>query len=150
MRENLSVVQLCTNPSDFVVKWLLEDPLMYDRIIWSRFCTNPNQHAVEHIYNISLLNPNDKRIDWAHLCMNRNKLVFRILRNNQSKIWWELFLKNPICFEYNYEMMQQRASIFRDELISVVFSPEKVMRMIHLSRENADLDDFEIVSNLDF
>jgi hypothetical protein len=150
MRENVSVVQLCTNPSDFVVNWLLEDPLMYERIIWSRFCTNPNDHAVEHIYNISLLNPTDKRIEWAHLCLNQNKLVFRILRNNPSKIWWEIFLKNPICLEYNYEMMRRRASIFRDELLSVVFSPEKVMRMIHLSRENADLDDFEIVSNLDF
>jgi hypothetical protein len=58
--------------------------------------------------------------------------------------------KNPICFEYNYKMMQQRASIFKDELLSVVFSPEKVMRRIHLSRENTDLDDFEIMSTLDF
>jgi len=145
----ISISGLCTNTSDFVVKWLLEDPDMYSQIIWSLFCTNENNYAVEHIYNISLLNPRDKRIEWGFLCTNRNKMVFRILRNNQSKIHWEIFLNNPICFEYNYEMMEKRVSIFKEELIGAVFSPERIMHLISVSRENEE-DDFEIISKLDF
>jgi hypothetical protein len=144
----LCITALSGNTSDFVVNWLLSTK-MYDQIFWPSFCTNPNKYAVEHIFHLSMTNPNDKRIDWGNLCRNPSKSVFEILRNNQNKIDWKIFLKNPICFSYNYEMIEKRVSVFKEELTSIALSPEKVMHAISTARED-DEDDFEVISRLDF
>ena len=149
MKRKLSISELCSNTSDFVVKWLLEDNELYNSIIWSRFCSNPNDLAVEHIYSLSLVNPNDRRIDWGNLCRNTNRLVFQILRNNKHKINWPIFLQNPICFEYDYEKMKCRAEIFKEELLNLALSPERVMAAIKSAREENE-DDFEVISRIDF
>jgi len=147
IKERLNIKRLCGNASDDAVKLLLSE--MYSFIDWETFCMNPNNYAVEHIYGMSMVNPNDKRIRWDYLCMNKNKHIIPILRNNQNKINWEIFIKNEVCFAYNYEMIELRASIFKEELIGAVFSPERIMKKISDSRVN-DESDFEIINKIDF
>lgn len=146
MKHKLSIIYLCKNTSDNVVNFLLNDPEMYSMIDWALFCSNSNEYAVEHIYKLSLAN--DRRICWDYLCANENKNVFRILRNNQDRIVWHIFIKNPICFEYDYEKMRLRMT-FKEELDKVIYSPEKIMHLISVCR-TSDESDFEVISKIDF
>lgn len=145
-KENLSEYRLSKNPSDTAVLHLI-NPARYCKIQWILFCQNPNDHAVDHIISIISENRNDKRIIWATLCENENPRVLDILRNNKDKIVWASFLKNPICFSYNYAMMQVRCLPIKEEIDALFMRPENVMALIEQERLG-DENDFEVMTRL--
>ena len=146
-KENLSVHRVAKNPSDIAVRFILNNPYIYDKILWISFCKNPNDHAINHIISIISENRNDKRIYWASLCENENPRVVDILRNNKDKIVWASFLKNPICFSYNYEMMRTRCLPMKEEIEAIFLRPENIMAIIERER-NGEENDFEVISRL--
>jgi len=146
-KANLSEYRLSKNPSNTAVRFLLDNPDVYERISWISFCKNPNDHAVDHIISILSENRNDKRISWITLCENENPRVFDILRLNKDKIVWSSFLRNPKCFNYNYEMMRKRCLPIKTEIEEIFLRPENIMAMIERSRKD-DEHDFEVISRL--
>ena len=146
-KENLSVYRLAKNPTDTAVRFLLNNPDLYSQLNWVSFCKNPNDHAVDHIISILSENKHDKRIVWSMLCENENPRVLDILRNNKDKIVWANFLKNPICFSYNYEMMRKRCLPIKDEIEAIFLTPENVMALIERERRG-DENDFEVMTRL--
>lgn len=143
----LSNYRLSKNPSDTAVLYLLNHPNRNYTIQWIPFCRNPNDHAINHIISIISENRNDKRIFWSSLCENENPRVLDILRNNKDKIVWANFLKNPICFSYNYEMMRIRCLPMKEEIEAIFLRPENIMAIIERER-NGEENDFEVMSRL--
>jgi len=143
-KENLSYYRLSKNPTDTAVFLLLNS---IDNIPWISFCKNPNDHVINFIISIISEKRNDKRIFWESLCENRNPRVLDILRNNKDKIVWASFLKNPICFNYNYDMMRIRCLPIKEEIEAIFLRPENVMALIERER-NGDETDFDVIARL--
>jgi hypothetical protein len=146
-RNNLSNYKLSKNQSDMAVQFLLNNADFYSTIQWGHFCKNPNDIVVSHIITIITENKNDKRIIWSSLCENTNPRVFDILRNNKDKIMWGSFLKNPICFKYNYEMMRARFLPIKEEIESIFLRPENIMAIIERERDEGE-NDFDVMARL--
>jgi len=146
-KTNLSEYRLSKNPSDTAVRFLLDNPDVYENISWASFCQNPNDHAIDHIISILSEDRNDKRIIWTSLCENVNPRILDILRDNKEKIVWSSFVKNPTCFNYNYEMMRKRCLPIKQEIEAIFMRPENVMAIIERAREG-DEDDFDVISRL--
>ena len=146
-KENLSVYRLAKNPTDTAVRFLLDNPDIYSQMNWISFCKNPNEHAVNHIISILSENRYDKRIIWTSLCENVNPRVLDILRNNKENIVWANFLKNPICFSYNYEKIRTRCLPIKEEIEAIFLTPENVMALIERERRG-DESDFEVMTRL--
>ena len=144
-KSKLSGFRLSRNSSDEAVHILLNE--RYGAISWNFFCENPNDHAVDHIISIISENRNDARIVWHMLCKNKNPRVLDILRNNKDKIVWKDFLKNPLCFSYNYEMMRKRCMPIKDEINDIFMRPEIVMATIERER-CGDESDFEVMKRI--
>ena len=145
-KESLSEYRLSKNPSDIAVLHLINHPYPH-KIQWIPFCKNPNDNAVNHIISIIANDRNDARIVWPMLCENVNPRVLDILRNNKDKIVWAHFLKNPICFSYNYTMMQARCLPIKEEIEAIFLRPENVMALIEQERRG-DENDFEVMTRL--
>lgn len=144
-RDELSEHRLSQNQSDMAVQFLLDN--LYDKINWIQFCENPNDIVVSHLISIITENRNDTRIFWSILCRNPNPRVFDILRNNKDKIVWADFLRNPICFTYDYEMMRERCLPIKKEIDAIFSRPDNVMAMIEIEREG-DESDFDVIARL--
>uniref|UniRef100_A0A6C0HTQ3 Uncharacterized protein n=1 Tax=viral metagenome TaxID=1070528 RepID=A0A6C0HTQ3_9ZZZZ len=143
-RRDLSKIRLSKNPTDMAVKFLLTGSY---EIYWFEFCKNPNDNAVNKIIEIVTENRNDARIDWSCLCNNQNPRVLDILRNNKDKIDWPIFIANPICFSYNYEMMRERCLPLKEEIEEMFLRPENVMAIIERERLDSE-EDFDVISRL--
>lgn len=141
----LSGFRLSRNSSDEAVHILLNE--RYGAICWNYFCQNPNDHAVDHIISIISHNRDDPRVVWHMLCKNENPRALDILRNNKDKIVWREFLKNPICFSYNYEMMRKRCMPIKKEINDIFMLPENVMATIERER-CGDESDFEVMKRI--
>lgn len=144
-KSKLSGFRLSKNHSDVAIHILLNE--RYGAISWNLFCENPNDHAVDHIISIISHDRDDPRIVWHMLCRNKNPRVLDILRNNKDKIFWNDFLKNPICFSYNYEMIRKRWLPIKKEINDIFMRPENVM--ISIERERCgDENDFEVIARI--
>lgn len=146
-RSKLSEYRLSKNPTNTAVQFLLDNADFYTTRSWVSFCKNSNDIAVDHIISIISENRNDARLVWSSICENTNPRVFDILRDNKDKIVWSNFLRNPICFSYDYEMMRKRCLPIKKEIEDIFLLPENVMLSIERSR-NGDEDDFDVISRL--
>jgi hypothetical protein len=144
-KDSLSVFSLSLHSSDSVILLLLDK--LYNKIHWENFCSNPNEYAVDHIINISNKNTNDRRLYWNRICENPNKRLFSILRENKTKIVWENFFKNPICFQYDYAKIKQRFSSIKKELEEIFMHPDNIMAMIECEKMDNETD-FDVISRL--
>ena len=145
-KENLSEYRLSKNPSDTAVLHLINHPYPH-KIQWIPFCKNPNDHVINYLISIISENRNDARIVWSILFENENPRVLDILRNNKDKIVWANFLKNPICFSYNYAMIRVRCLPIKEEIEALFMRPENVMALIEQERRG-DENDFEVMTRL--
>ena len=70
-------------------------------------------------------------ISWAFLSINPNAI--ELLKENQNKIDWFQFSKNPNIFTYDYEKMKEKMknSGIVEELMSVIFHPKNMKKWIH-------------------
>ena len=150
VKESLSIPLLCQNTAPLAVRFVLSE--CYDRINWKCFCKNPNDLAVDHIMDILEKDNDDKRVIWESLSANTNPRVFAILESNQFKIDWCHFIKNPICFAYDYEKIRKRFEPLKREIREIFLHPDNVMAKIEMERQgkNESETDFDIVSRLDF
>jgi len=55
------------------------------------------------------------KISWDYLSLNPNAIP--ILSKNMDKIYWPFLSKNPSIFELDYEALEKRCNIFKEELI---------------------------------
>jgi hypothetical protein len=120
LEKNLDKVnwnKLSKNPN--AIK-LLEANL--DKINWNTLSMNPNA--------IHILEKNLDKVDWYLLSSNPNAI--NLLEKNQDKIYWGSLTENPSIFEYDYSRMKERCSIFKEELVSVVFHPDNYHRFVEL------------------
>uniref|UniRef100_A0A6C0HRJ6 Uncharacterized protein n=1 Tax=viral metagenome TaxID=1070528 RepID=A0A6C0HRJ6_9ZZZZ len=140
----LSGYRLSRNPSDAAVQLLLTDSFT---ISWISFFKNPNDIAVDKIIEIVSESSNDPRIVWSALCENKNPRILPLLSKNKGKIVWSKFLKNPLCFSYNYKMMRERFSGIKKEIEEMFLRPENVMAMIERERLDSE-EDFKVISRL--
>jgi hypothetical protein len=46
-------------------------------------------------------NPEDNDISWMYLSRNKNERAMELLQENQDKIEWENFSRNPAIFQDN-------------------------------------------------
>jgi hypothetical protein len=148
VKEKLCVGALSQNNATSAVRFLLNDSELYARINWENFCENPNDLVIDHLLILLEKNNNEPRIVWETLCLNTNPRVFRILQENKKKIDWDYFLKNPICFAYNYEKIRERCAPIKQEILNIFLHPDNVISKIE-SERNADESDFDVISRLD-
>jgi len=76
---------------------------------------------------VHLLEENLDKIDWCLLSFNQNAI--HILRDNLEKIDWMCFSTNPSIFEIDYESIQKRMDIIREELMIKTWRPDRIERM---------------------
>jgi hypothetical protein len=119
-----------------------------DEIDWSLLSRNPNA--------IHLLEQNLDKVDWFALSYNTNGLGLDLFEKNLDKksltkskpiyrirgkkidIPWEDMSQNPAIFEYNYQKMKERCSIFKEELIAKVFHPKNYHKFVGLGCDEFD------------
>ena len=66
------------------------------------------------------------KLNWDSLSENSNAIS--LLKENQDKINWWYFSKNPNIFEYDYIKMKEtmKKSGIAEELMSVIFHPKNM------------------------
>ena len=106
---------------------ILENNL--DKVDWK--CLSYNKNA------ISILENNLDKVDWWHLSQNENAI--HILEKNLDKVDWLNLIFNPNIFEYDYEQMKLNTSIFKEELVAVALSPERICKLYNQGFTSDDL-----------
>ncbi len=99
---------------------------------------------------IHLLKENQQKIDWIMLSCNENamdlimenmdkinfallsanKNSISVLKKHMSKISWDILGENENIFVYDYEKMKARLAIFKEELLEVVFHPDRICNLL--------------------
>ena len=98
-----------------------------DKIDWRRLSRNPKA--------IHLLEKNLDRIHWEYLSDNPN--ATHIIEQNLDKINWCDLIKNPSIFEIDYQALQQRIEVFKEELIQKCYHPDRLV--YYLETYNYDI-----------
>jgi len=102
-----------------------------DKINWNTLSRNPNA--------IHLLEKNKDKINWNHLSSNRNAMM--LLEKNIDKINWYRLSSNPSIFELDYEALEKRCNIFKEELMKKALHPSIIKRYLnHPDLKDKDLD----------
>ena len=71
--------------------------------------------------------------------MNPNAI--HLLENNLDKIYWSRLSFNPSIFELDYEALENRCNIYKEELIEKTMHPSIIIRCInHPDLKNKDLE----------
>ena len=102
-----------------------------DKIDWERLSGNPNA--------IHLLEQNPDKIDWNVLSKNPNAI--HIIEQNLDKINWCDLIKNPSIFQLDYQALQQRIKVFKEELIQKCYHPDRLV--YYLKTYNYDIGEEE-------
>ena len=111
-----------------------------DKIDWRGLSSNPNA--------MILLENNVDKIYWHWLSMNRNAIHLLEKKNAYHKIdlyelsinWYELS-KNPSIFELDYEALEKRCNIYKEELIKKALHPSVITRYLnHPDLKDKDLE----------
>jgi hypothetical protein len=68
--------------------------------------------------------------------MNPNAIS--LLEKNQDKINWVWLSSNPNIFELDYEKLDDRMNIYKEELMMVVFHPTRFCRYLDIGYDILD------------
>jgi len=122
-----------------------------DKIDWNSFSINPNAIVLLEKNNINwyalssnpnammLLEKNMDKIYWHGLSENPNAI--HLLEKNMDKIDWDALSINPSIFEIDYEALEQRCNIYKEELIKKALHPSVIAKYLnHPDLKNKDLD----------
>ena len=102
-----------------------------NKIDWNNLSMNPNA--------IHILSNNNNKIDWHWLSRNPN--ATDLLEKNLNKINWYSLSLNPSIFEYDYETLEKRCNIFKEELMKKALHPSIIKRYLnHPDLKDKDLD----------
>ena len=121
-----------------------------DKIYWSNLSSNENAiHLLENNLNridwyylsenknaIHILEKNLDKVDWNILSSNENAI--HILENNLDKVDWYELSRNINIFDYDYDKMKEKTSVFKEELIAKVFHPTRFIRYLELGYDMND------------
>ena len=102
-----------------------------DKINWDCLSENPKA--------IHLLEQNPDKINWFSLVKNPNAI--HSLEQNQNKIEWNYILQNPSILEIDYQALQQRIEVFKEELIQKCYHPDRLV--YYLKTYNYDIGEEE-------
>ena len=79
------------------------------------------------------------KIVWYNLSKNPNAI--HILSQNMDKIDWYGLSANPSIFELDYEALEKRCNIFKEELMKKALHPSIIKRYLnHPDLKDKDLD----------
>jgi hypothetical protein len=128
--------------NDAAIELLLMKP---DKIVW--VALNNNKNAID------LLEANPDKINWTNISnnsgaghlieQNLDKINWKLLTNNpcaidlvkanQDKVEeWYYLSQNPNIFTYNYELLTERISCFKEELISKIHHPKRIKKLLSM------------------
>lgn len=108
--------------------------LHLDKVDWNYLTKNTNPDV------IPILENNLEKVDKMFFCTNPNILPF--LENHPETIRWAFFVWNLSIYEPDYENIRKLLSIFKEELMAVVFHPKRISRLIEFAREEPNSLDF--------
>ena len=109
----------------------LRDWIDTNKIRWSLLSLNPNA--------IHLLEKNVDKIDWNRLSSNPNAI--HLLEKNVDKINWCMLSENPSIFELDYEGLENRCNIYKEELMEKALHPSTIKRCLnHPDLKDKDLE----------
>jgi len=63
-------------------------------------------------------------VNWFNA--SENPSLIHLLDENYGRIEWYVISNNPEIFEYDYEGMKEKTSIFTEELMAAVFNPKNI------------------------
>ena len=107
-----------------------------DKLWWCRVAENPNAiHLLEQ--NLDKLHID---ITWWNVSMNPNAV--HILEKNQKNIDWEWFSANPNIFEFDKVAMKKQMQPLAEELVAMVFHPNRVRRILNKYKYNILSDEY--------
>ena len=72
-----------------------------------------------------LLEQNLDKINWVGLSFNSNAI--HLLKDNFDKINWYYISINNNIFDYNYDAIKEKISIFKEELIQESLHPKRLI-----------------------
>ena len=102
-----------------------------DKINWFFLSKNPNA--------IHLLEKNMDKINWSKLSENTNAIM--LLEKNKDKIDWDELSTNPSIFELDYEALEKRCNIYKEELMKKALHPSIIKRYLnHPDLKDKDLE----------
>jgi len=79
------------------------------------------------------------KINWTNLSSNPNAI--HLLEKNNDKIVWSELSQNPSIFELDYEALEKRCNIFKEELIKKALHPSIIKRYLnHPDLKDKDLE----------
>ena len=79
------------------------------------------------------------KIDWRLLSGNPNAMI--LLEKNVDKIRWFELSSNPSIFELDYEALEKRCNIYKEELIKKALHPSIIKRYLnHPDLKDKDLE----------
>ena len=130
----------------------IKDWLDIDKIDWMYLSKNPNA--------IHLLEKNPKRIDWIWLsknpnaihlleanpdkihwrCLSENPNAIHLLEKNPDKICWYSLSDNPCIFEIDYEALNERCAIYKEELMQIAMHPLRIQKLLDMGISIYELD----------
>jgi hypothetical protein len=105
---------------------------------WRNLCENPNA--------IPLLKQHIDKIDWFTLCNNRNAHL--ILEEQPGKIKcysfidYENFSTDLPIFEYDYDVIQERCNIYKEELMQIALHPSRIESYLQQGIRVEDLGNY--------
>ncbi len=111
-----------------------------EKIWFSLLCSHENKidYILEHFekYDKKEIDKNNDFLRWnecyllSHrIGLSENPLALEYLKNNPDKISYLGLYANPNIFEYDYEMITNKISIYKEELLRKVLEPNRLMKI---------------------
>jgi hypothetical protein len=80
------------------------------------------------------------KINWCIFSGNPNAI--HLLKQNPEKVVWNVCSGNPNIFELDYNMLKERCSTYKEELIIKVMHPSRIKRYLDMGIETEELVDY--------
>jgi hypothetical protein len=74
--------------------------------------------------------------------MCQNPEAIHILEKNQDKIDWNSISFNSEIFDYSYEYLEERCSIYKEELIAIALHPSRIEEYLKQGIPLDELDNY--------
>ena len=91
----------------------------------------------KNVNALPILKQHPSKIHWTSL--SYNPAAIELLEANQDKIDWFNLSSNPAIFEIDYDLLQKRCTIYKEELMMVCFHPKRLQYF--LDTYNYDIGD---------
>ena len=72
--------------------------------------------------------------------LSSNPNAINIIEKNKNKINYRLLSENPSIFELDYDYLDKRCNIFKEELIKKTLHPSKIMKLLNNGIELEELE----------